>query len=280
MNQLTNQEFITFLKSFKDNDEYYTTVSEISRPIYKDRRGIEHKGNPLIESVDFKMFSLDEIKHDTKSFRKNFPKSTDALFYKINGNKLVLYLIEFKGHNLNRPNRKSKIIALKQEIEVRKKDCNMKVDGSHCYTEQMIRDLELVEKEYGDNVEFGLKEKPTDTLFMTIPSIYREYCKEKNIEIKDIDGFLKKCEIRLFVFAAVYTDFRRRQQRGHMSQGQRRNNGKYNKSRTYVRTMGDNLNSHYYKLKNAGLIDFYKIKNKHQFNSFIQIEHLKELDNN
>ena len=235
MNQLTNQDFISFLESFKSNEEYFTTVSEISRPIYKDRRGIEHKGDPLIQSVDFKMFSLDEIKHDTKSFKNNFPKSTDAIFYKPDNNRLILYLIEFKGHNLNRPNRKNRITALKRNIENRKKECNRKIDGSQCYTDQMITDLKLVEKEYGDNVEFGLKEKPTDTLFLTIPVIYKEYCKNNNIEIKDIDNYLKKCEIRLFVFAAVYSDSRRR------------NQGKYNKSRTYVRTMGDNLNSHFLK---------------------------------
>ena len=291
MNKLTNHEFISFLNSFKSNDEYYTTVSEISKPIYIEK-GVEKKGYPLIESVNFKMFSLDEIKHDTQSFNKNFPKSTDAIFYKLDNDQLTLYLIEFKGHNLNKPNRKSKITALKRNIEYRKKQCNRKVDGSQCYTTQMITDLELVEKEYGDTIEFGLKEKPTETLFITIPSIYKEYCKKQKIEIKDIDSFLKECEIRLFVFAAVYDDFNREEKKEVKRVGQRiiidqkpkgknkrRSHGKYNKSRTYVRTMGDNLNQHYKKLRTAGLIDYYKIKNKHQFRTFLQEEHLKELEN-
>ena len=303
MTLLTNKEFITFINSFKENSEYYTTVSEISKPIYKED-GVEKKGNPLIPSVDFKMFSLDDIKHDTQSFKNNFPKSTDALYYKLKEDELTIYLIEFKGHNLNNPNKKSKITALKRTFNDRKEKCSKKTDGSKCYTSKMIYDIELVEKEYGDTIEFGLKEKPTDTIFLTIPMIYKEYCKKNNYEIKDIEGFLRKCKKRLFIFAAEYDEntedkyelipseskkVEKKSMRVTIQQNNkksRRNtsninksNGKYNKSKIYVRTMGMNLNQHYDKLKKAGIVDYYKIKNKHQFQSFLRQEHLKELDN-
>ena len=82
MDDLTNNEFIRFIKS---HEQFYKSITEIS---------MNNSDEPLIEN-DFKMYSLDEMCWECKLL-ENTPKTTDALFYKQhNDGKLSLYLIEF-----------------------------------------------------------------------------------------------------------------------------------------------------------------------------------------
>ena len=93
MDKLSNEEFISFLESFKENKKYYDTITEIARPVYNKGS----KGMSVFYS-QFKIFSLDDMKHDCKLFKHNFPKSTDGIYYKITKDgELVVILIEFKG---------------------------------------------------------------------------------------------------------------------------------------------------------------------------------------
>lgn len=286
MNQFTNEDFKNFLNHYKKSDRYYNTIYEISK---------SDKGNPLIEIKDYYMYCLDHMKEDCKSLKDNPPKSTDAIYYNITNNELTLYLIEFKGRNLNEPNEKTVLTALKKNIELRKKECNKKKDGKACYTTQMITDLENIEDKFGDKLEIGLKEKPTESLFITIPSIYKEYCKNEKEEMKDIDTFLRNSKIKYYLFAAEYdeeeeeeSEIKRVGARIIIPQNTNKSKkkNKRNKSRDYLtgglnkdQSMGKNLNQHYSKLKKANIINHYKIKNKYQFRSFLKEEHIADIQN-
>ena len=74
MANLTNEDFINFIESYKDNKLFYDSVYEISRSHHKNK-------DSLIEN-SFKMYSLDEIVKKSDVFGKNTPKTTDALWYK------------------------------------------------------------------------------------------------------------------------------------------------------------------------------------------------------
>ena len=86
MSELTNMEFIEFLKSFDDkslnNQKFYDTITEISRK----KSG---KRDALIEN-DFFMYSLDDIAKGCELLNGNLPKTADALYYKENC-RLVLF---------------------------------------------------------------------------------------------------------------------------------------------------------------------------------------------
>ena len=99
MSKSHNQLFIDFLKSFNEgvyrNHKFLDTITEISRRESGDRK-------PLVENKKV-MYSLDDIAKGSKILRDNLPKTTDALYYKEDGDKLSLILIEFKFHNLDDP---------------------------------------------------------------------------------------------------------------------------------------------------------------------------------
>ena len=60
MSTITNDKFIEFIESYSNNNKYFDTITEISR----SKTGPK---DPLIRN-DFKMFSLDDICADSKSF--------------------------------------------------------------------------------------------------------------------------------------------------------------------------------------------------------------------
>ena len=67
--ELTNEEFMEFLNYY---NEFYSTVSEISE---------SHTGHSLINNK-FKLFSLNDLLFNSELFNNNYPKTTDALYYK------------------------------------------------------------------------------------------------------------------------------------------------------------------------------------------------------
>ena len=246
MEKLSNDEFISFLESFKNNKKYYDTITEIAKPIYNNGS----KGKSLFYS-SFKIYSLDDMKHDCKLFKHNFPKSTDGIYYKVTKDgDLAIILIEFKGIDFSVDsssfikNIKENLLALKNSD-----DCP-KIKKSPFDFDRVLNNFNFVENRYGDSVEYGLYLKIFETIYLTIPTIYKEYCKNNGLEVKDIDRFLRDHQIDNYVFVA---------------------SNSRNPSQDYNNNLSSRFNKYSKKLIKGGIIDNSDIFTRYQMEEFENI---------
>lgn len=237
MDDLTNKEFIEFIKS---HEKFFKSITEISMNDYDE---------PLIEN-DFKMYSLDEMCWDCKLLEKA-PTTTDALYYKEhNDGKLSLYLIEFKFHNFNSPN-------AKDMLELISKDVNADGNKYNCLSNTYKKYLRKINNYYGDEVLFKLVLKPIESLNIVIPALYEQYCLDNDYPIKDIRKFLENVEKKLIIFVSHYDD-----------------NPHRNKSKQRLQSMDIGLKNNYDRLEQGKLIDSYEIYARYQFNYFLLTERI------
>ena len=237
MDDLTNKEFIEFIKS---HEKFFKSITEISMNDYDE---------PLIEN-DFKMYSLDEMCWDCKLLEKA-PTTTDALYYKEhNEGKLSLYLIEFKFHNFNSPN-------AKDMLELISKDVNADGNKYNCLSNTYKKYLRKINNYYGDEVLFKLVLKPIESLNIVIPALYEQYCLDNGYPIKDIRKFLENVEKKLIVFVSHYDD-----------------NPHRNKSKQRLQSMDIGLKNNYDRLEQGKLINSYEIYARYQFNYFLLTERI------
>ena len=237
MDDLTNKEFIEFIKS---HEKFFKSITEISMNDYDE---------PLIEN-DFKMYSLDEMCWDCKLLEKA-PTTTDALYYKEhNEGKLSLYLIEFKFHNFNSPN-------AKDMLELISKDVNADGNKYNCLSNTYKKYLRKINNYYGDEVLFKLVLKPIESLNIVIPALYEQYCLDNGYPIKDIRKFLENVEKKLIVFVSHYDD-----------------NPHRNKSKQRLQSMDISLKNNYDRLEQGKLINSYEIYARYQFNYFLLTERI------
>ena len=237
MDDLTNKEFIEFIKS---HEKFFKSITEISMNDYDE---------PLIEN-DFKMYSLDEMCWDCKLLEKA-PTTTDALYYKEhNDGKLSLYLIEFKFHNFNSPN-------AKDMLELISKDVNADGNKYNCLSNTYKKYLRKINNYYGDEVLFKLVLKPIESLNIVIPALYEQYCLDNDYPIKDIRKFLENVEKKLIVFVSHYDD-----------------NPHRNKSKQRLQSMDIGLKNNYDRLEQGKLINSYEIYARYQFNYFLLTERI------
>lgn len=237
MDDLTNKEFIEFIKS---HEKFFKSITEISMNDYDE---------PLIEN-DFKMYSLDEMCWDCKLLEKA-PTTTDALYYKEhNDGKLSLYLIEFKFHNFNSPN-------AKDMLELISKDVNADGNKYNCLSNTYKKYLRKINNYYGDEVLFKLVLKPIESLNIVIPALYEQYCLDNGYPIKDIRKFLENVEKKLIVFVSHYDD-----------------NPHRNKSKQRLQSMDIGLKNNYDRLEQGKLINSYEIYARYQFNYFLLTERI------
>lgn len=183
-----NMDFVELLKFYKDNDNFPAQVrksfdkfSEVSKS--DDDEG-ESKDSLIID--DNCIFDLDNMcwnSHlkDNGSVKGNRPSSVDGLYF-VNGR---LYLIEFKGtynYTLN--------------FEEIMDKCIEKVDD-----EALAGALESIKNRYDDEILCNLKIKPSDSLFLTLPKIYRYYCEKTSLEYnkEEFLSWLLKVRKRLYV---------------------------------------------------------------------------------
>ena len=254
MAEFTDKDFITFIKSFRDEiytDDYFRKhklfdeITELSRKDGGDRA-------PLIER-EFKMFSLDDMCHACKLLKSNTPKTTDALFYRPNNDdSLSLYFIEFKFHNLDNPQLKDTFNEIVYNITNKKK--------YKCVSKSYKDNLSKINQYYGDEVEHKLILKPIESINVVVPALYEEYCNENDYPKKDIKTYLNNVEKRFFVFVSDYSP-----------------EGKGNISKDRGQTSGDKLNMFYERLKQGNLIDYYKIYHRDDWDDFIKEEQLVEI---
>ena len=239
MDDLTNEEFIKFIKSHK---KFHKKITEISMNKF---------GEPLIEN-DFKMYSLDEMCWDCELLQENTPKTTDALFYKPNRDgKLSLYLIEFKFHNFNDPNAKDMLNLISNDVN------NDSKNKYNCLPNNYKKYLRKINNYYGDEVQFGLVLKPIESLNVVIPALYEQYCIDNDCPIKDIRKYLENVEKKVIVFVSHFEDANQR-----------------NKSKQNVQSMDFGLRNNYRRLEQGKIIDSHEIYAGYQFNQFLLLERI------
>ena len=241
MEDLTNKEFIKFIKSFED---FYKDVNEIS---------MNNSDEPLID-YHFDMYSLDEMCWDCELLADNPPKTTDALFYKesLLGDKFTLYIIEFKFHNFNNPNSKDMLESMVKSVHDSKNK-----DDYNCLKKKFKRNIKKINDYYGDEVEFSLILKPIESLNVVIPTLYEQYCIDKDIPQKDIRKFLKNIEKRFILFVSHYDE-----------------KPKHDESKQRIQTMDIGLKDKYRRLEKGNIIDYHKIYPSFKFDYFLRYEQL------
>ena len=249
MSDSCNEEFIKFLKSFDGgshkNHKFYDEITEISR---------KHSGNrkPLIEN-DFEMYSLDDIKDGSKILENNPPKTTDALYYRVNGEKLSLYLIEFKFHNLDDPDAKDLLKAFVDEIFSSDNKKKYK-----CLSDNDKTDLKKIRNYYGDDVSNTLILKPIETIRVVLPSLYKEYYDtHQDVKKIDIEEYLDSIEKKYFVFVSTYTE-----------------TGKFNRHKEKLESQSTGLEKFFERLITGNIIDHYEILPSCDFEDFLEMEQL------
>lgn len=249
MSELTNDEFISFLKSFEDgeynNHKFYDTITEISR---------KHSGKreSLIEN-DFKMYSLDDIAKSSNELRSNLPKTADAIFYKEDTDgKLSLYFIEFKFHNLDEPDARDLLYSFVDEIYA--------YENKFKCVKKYRNDLNKVKKYYGDDITHSLILKPIESIKVVIPKLYNEYCSNNLLPQKDIESYLDKVDKRLFVFVSTYTE-----------------EGKFNRHKERLESQSTGLEKYFNRLESGNIIDYYEICPRLNFDNFLISERLTNL---
>ena len=182
-----NKDFDDLLNFYKDQNNFpnhakpsFNKFSEVSK---SDDDGNQFK-NPLIIDDNY-IFDLDNMcwnSHLKKngSVKSNRPASVDALHFH-NGR---LYLIEFKGtYNVT--------LDLEKIID----KCIELVD------DDLASALHSIKNRYEDEIFCNLKIKPSDSLFLTLPQIYKYYCKEKGLEYnkEEFISWLLNVPKRLYV---------------------------------------------------------------------------------
>ena len=252
MSKSDNQLFIDFIKSFDDgmyrNHKFQDTITEISRRESGDR-------TPLVENKKV-MYSLDDIAKGSKILRDNLPKTTDALYYKEDGDKLSLILIEFKFHNLDDPDAGDLLDALVDNFFAEEKKYK-------CLDYDDKKDLNKIRNYYGDGVTNALVLKPLESLKVVIPKLYEEYCSNNSDnEELDINNYLDNIEKRYFVFVSTYTE-----------------NGKFNRHKEELESQSTGLEKYLDRLKFGKIIDHYEIWPSCDFKDFLECERLVELMN-
>lgn len=239
---MNNEDFIGFLN--KLDKRFLMPASEISR---------SHTGNKdvLVDS-NIAMYSLDDICAESRALKDNLPKTTDALWYKIENGKLTLYIIEFKFFNVDGDDSSYKFLNL---LHDKLTQLNKPKDY---YSDKAISDAFLkryaeVKNALVDKVEVSLRLKPYETLMVALPLLYEEYGGNR----REFVEYLQNIDIKLFVFVNRTAPYRN-----------------LSAERAYTHSINNALRHQYMRLKQAKLISYWDIRASHQFDDFLKGERL------
>lgn len=178
MTDLNSEEskFVKFLESFH---QFYWPSHKIAE---------NSNGESILpenETNEFKMYALDEICHSCSIFHEGgfyfTPKTTDAIWYKKQGNNFFIFLIEFKGDFLFRNS--SKCLLVKVVDSLKNKNYNDEISRE-------ITSLDKIVTKYSDKMLNGLAAKPLETVTIALPLIYEEYYNSHDVDYLDIRKFL------------------------------------------------------------------------------------------
>lgn len=172
----TNMDFADLLDFYKHQENFPDTArksfdkfSEISKSDDKE----DGFKDPLIVD-DNCIFDLDNMCYNSHlknngHVKSNRPSSVDGLHF-VNGR---MYLIEFKGtYNAT------------LDLEEIMDKCIEKIND-----DDLTGALNTIKERYDDEILCHLKIKPSDSLFLTLPQIYKYYC-QKTCREYDKEEFL------------------------------------------------------------------------------------------
>lgn len=215
---MTDEDFIKFIESFKNGkhiDEnqithyFYDTLSELSKSDSGQK-------DSIIENK-FKMYGLDWIvkesdiwkdnstrcKKNPKLCKNNFPKSVDAMFINLNNDNLILHLIEFKfipseSNSVKLTNLYNHIITMNNKYKMNNQNGYEQTEKK-CFDKKFVENFKIIKDEYIDTIVNSLQLKPYEVIFIVLPMLYEEYCKNNNEPLKDIKCYLSKIEKNYWV---------------------------------------------------------------------------------
>lgn len=175
-------KFIEFLNYF--NNFYWP-----SHKIAENSKGVSilpHEDG----KNEFKMYALDEICHSCSIFKEDniwfTPRTTDAIWYKKQGDNFFIFLIEFKGDYLFKTSSKCKLVEVAESLK--NKNYNDELTWE-------INSLDKIISKYSDNMLNSLVEKPLETVTVALPLIYEDYFTHNDVEYLDIRNFLASSRI-------------------------------------------------------------------------------------
>ncbi len=241
MSQLTNKEFIDFIESFKD--EFYIPITEISKSM-GDR-------NESLVVNDFQMYSLDDICKKSLKFKNNLPKTTDAIFYRIdNENKMIFYIIEFKFYNLERESTYNVLDVIYEKLE-KKNQQTFEYSNKKIISDGLLNKFELIKNNFVDSVEVSLRLKPIETIMVALPILYEEYCEKNNITPKNLEEYLKNIDVKFYIFFNRYDK-------------------NISADRFFGHSVENKLKHQFERLKMVNIINDYFIRTRGEFDVFIK----------
>lgn len=191
-------KFIKFLESFP---QFYWPSHRIAE---------NSKGVSILPMDDgkneFRMYALDEICHSCSIFKEDHvwftPKTTDAIWYKKEGENFFIFLIEFKGDFLFRTSSKCRLVEVVESLKNK--------DNGEFSRE--ITSLDKIVDRYSDNMLNSLAAKPLETVTIALPLIYEEYFTKNDVEFLDIRSFLSNSRI-IYRVVSISEDYEPNRQR-------------------------------------------------------------------
>ena len=154
MKEFTNQDFKEFMESFKkgsfkENNEthkFHDSLTELSRSDTEDADAL------IFHSQ--KMYGLDWIVKGSKRLNKRPPKTTDALYFRLDctGN-MKLHIIEFKF--ISYKSYKSKFNNLCNEICCKLSCDDRYLDDDECLNRYFLKDLKSIKNNFKDPIDIS-----------------------------------------------------------------------------------------------------------------------------
>lgn len=167
-------EFSKFLDFYRE--DYGKPSSEISKPKPDEFDENTDELKPLVKS-NYVMLDFDLMCKDANFYPKrnkdecNRPSTVDAVYYRfLNENELELSLVEFKSFDFNWDKDRDYNASLDKVLN---KLNEMELDS---YTQVGVNRLNSIRDSYGNTIEFSLRLKPYESLFVVLPKLYEEYC--------------------------------------------------------------------------------------------------------
>lgn len=200
MTALTTDEakFVEFLQSF--NQFYWP-----SHKIAENAKGVSIL--PESDVTEFKMYALDEICHSCKTFKEGrvlfTPRTTDAIWFKKQGDNFFIFLIEFKGDYLFKNSSKCSLVKVVDSLK------NKNYNDEISYE---ISSLDKIVSKYSDKMLNDLAAKPLETVTIALPLIYEEYYANNDVEYLDIRKFLASSRI-IYRVVSISADYEANRQR-------------------------------------------------------------------
>ena len=175
-------KFVDFLKSF---NEFYWPSYKIA----ENSKGISILPQDGGKN-EFKMYALDEICHSCSIFKEEdvwfTPRTTDAIWYKKEGDNFFIFLIEFKGDLLCKTSSKCTLVEVVENLKNKN------------FNDEFTREIKLLDKvvsKYSDKMLNSLVAKPLETVTIALPLIYEDYYNNNEVEYLDINAFLNNSRI-------------------------------------------------------------------------------------